>query len=296
MIIPCPHCETELELDDETLAAMGDAPAFACPACQGEVPVPSTEPEVVVAPCVHCGGEFEIDMPTLSALRSRVVFPCPLCTRMLPTSMFQISEDSSPSPARRAPTARKKKVAQSKPRKPFAERFQVLRRMNRNLLILGATAILLLGGLGIFLASRDKGNTTMTREDRVREIVNNRYFTDLIASGKADKNVLLSSWDIHPYGTGYIGISGKTATWEETEALAREVGATVYKLDPPDAAARTAFLTWLPAVTEELEGETHWLLDYGEPKVISAAAVNRVSTMDRKRRVIFYWDHSKSNL
>lgn len=298
MITPCPHCQVQIEIDPPTLAALAGCDHFNCPTCQGEVPVPGPQGESVVAPCLHCGEVFELDLPTIAALRAKVVFPCPICSRMLPTSMFHTSGELD---AEQSARAAKKPVAtpgwkppatgQRKAAKTLVKYSKVLSGMNRNFLILGAAALLMLGGIGFFLASRSQGNTMLTREGRIREMIRNRYFSDLIAAGKADKKALLALWDIRPFGTGFIGITGKTAAWEQAPALAREVGAGVLRLDPPDTAARTALMDWLPAITEELAGETHWLLDHGEPKTVSAPVVNRVSTMDRERRVMLHWDN-----
>jgi hypothetical protein len=308
MNIPCPHCHSDLELDAETLKAMGEATAFSCPVCQGVVPLPESQPieESVIAPCLYCGEDLKMDRANFAILRKRATFPCPLCSKMLPTSMFSFGDDRLPSKA--------------KPPKSSSPRFQTLRQMNRNFLILGSVALLTLGGIGLFLVSRSTGDVVKTREDRVRETVNNRFFTDLIASGRADKKTLLKSWDILPYGTGYVGISGEIGTWQETEALAKKVGAIVFRLDPSEkvdtnswwwrnqvtrglvsltdpgeAPARAAFLTWLPDVVADLEGETLWFSDHGEAKVIAGSTGGRVTSMDRKRRVILYWSNSTNS-
>jgi hypothetical protein len=40
MITPCPHCRAEIEIDAETRSALKGQSHFACPMCQGAVPVP----------------------------------------------------------------------------------------------------------------------------------------------------------------------------------------------------------------------------------------------------------------
>ena len=163
-------------------------------------------------------------------------------------------------------------------------------QQDRNLLVLGVAVLLLLGGAAIYLALSTKGDTHVTREERIREIIRNQHFTDLIASGKTTKEELLALWDIRPYGIGFVGLSGKTGSWDEIESLATGVGATVLKLDPPGAAARPALLAWLAEVTADLSGETLWVLDHGETKVVAAPVVNRVTTPDRPRRVLLHWE------
>jgi len=300
MTTPCPHCQVGIEIDSPTLAALAGRSHFACPVCQGHVPVPVElgEEEILLAACMHCDGEFEVDQANLAILRRTTEFPCPICAGMLSSSIFHAPALAG---ASQAPAAEPTGVASpgwrppprggyKKPQpKRSAPRFQALRGMNRNLLILGSMVLLLLAGLGMFIASKHTGNVTLTREDRVREIINNQYFKDLIASGKADKQELLAMWDIRPYGTGYVGISGKKTGWEQAAAIADRVGATVMRLDPPDSAARAALLQWMPDITADLGGETLWLFDHGKPKVIAASVVNPVTTKERPRRVVVHW-------
>ncbi len=166
----------------------------------------------------------------------------------------------------------------------------ISRGMKRNLVVLGVAVLALLGGTGIYLALTTKGDTYLTREERIREIIRNQYFTDLIASGKTTKKELLTLWDIRPYGVDFVGLTGKAGGWDESATLAAGVGATVLKLDPPDASARTVLLEWLAGVTADLGGETHWVLDHGDPKTVTAQTLNRVTTMERPRRVLLHWE------
>jgi hypothetical protein len=50
MTTTCPHCSAPLELDPETLAALRGQQHFACPSCQGPVPVPPLSGHRPVAP------------------------------------------------------------------------------------------------------------------------------------------------------------------------------------------------------------------------------------------------------
>ncbi|MCB1205381.1 MAG: hypothetical protein KDN18_14060 [Verrucomicrobiae bacterium] len=258
MHLNCPYCTQILELSPEVLASFAGDPHFPCPACGGRVPVPEmTTPD---------------SAPKRKGRQSL----------LLPTGGAAGRPSLKASPPKVEPAASARSGA------------AVFLGMNRNLLILGIAVLLLLGGTGIYLAVSTKGDTHQTREERIREIIRNRYFTDLIASGKTTKKELLALWDIRPYGVGYIGLTGKTGTWDEAADLASGVGATVLRLDPPDAVARTAMLEWLGGFTGELGGETIWLLDHGEPKATAAPTVNRVTTLDRPRRVLLHWDATQT--
>ena len=152
----------------------------------------------------------------------------------------------------------------------------ISRGLNRNLLVLGIAVLVLLGGLGIYLALTTKGDTYQTREERISEIIRNQYFTDLIASGKTTRKELLGLWDIRPYGLGFVGVSNETRTWEQAAELAGRTGSTILMVDPADAVARPLMLNWLAEVTTDLDGATLWLLDNGEPKVLHAPEMSRV--------------------
>jgi len=254
MKLSCPHCDEILELTPEALASFEGDSHFPCPVCEGEVPLP----EPASPP----------DAPKRTGRR----------TPLLPKTGGTFRKPAS------------KTFEGASPAAPEDAVVALSRGLNRNLLVLGTAVLLLLGGAAIYLALTTKGDTHQTREERIREIVRNQYFTDLIASGATTRKELLALWDIRPYGVGYVGLSGKTGAWEEAADLAAGVGATVLKLDPPDAAARTALLDWLAEVTEDLGGESHWLLDHGEAKAVSAPVVNRVTTMDRPRRVLLHWE------
>jgi len=253
MKLPCPHCTQILELTTETIASFEGEPHFPCPVCGGRVPLPETAP------------------PPKRKGRQTPLLPKEGGATRRPGS-------KAPHPKARTPAGPEDAIA------------TISRGLNRNLLILGIAVLVLLGGAAIFLALTTKGDTHQTREERIREIIRNQYFTDLIASGKTTKKELLSLWDIRPYGVGFVGLSGKAGTWNEAADLAAGFGATILKLDPPDAAARKALLDWLGGVAGELGGETLWLLDHGEPKAAAPPTVNRVSTMDRPRRVVLHWE------
>lgn len=254
MKLSCPHCTQILELTPEAIASFEGDPHFPCPVCGGRVPLPETAP------------------PSPAPKRKGRQTP------LLPKDGGANWRPGAKPPQSKTPAVSESAIT------------AVSRGLNRNLLVLGAAVLILLGGAGTYLALTTKGDTYQTREERIREIIRNQYFTDLIASGKTTKKELLGLWDIRPYGVGFVGLSGKTGTWDEASDLAAGVGAAVLRLDPPDATARGVMLDWLGGVTGELGGETLWVLDHGEPKTAAPPVVNRVATMDRPRRVLLSWD------
>ncbi len=263
MKLPCPHCTQILELPTEVIASFEGEAHFPCPVCGGRIAVP------------------EITAPPARPKRKGRQTP------ILPKSGSEGRNAASKPSTERTPTSKSSKNAGS-----FISMYHGL---NRNVRVLGAAVLILLGGLGIYLALTTKGDTHVTREERILDIIRNQFFTDLIASGATTKEELRGLWDIRPYGIGYVGVSNETRPWEQAEELAKRTGARVLRLDPPDAASRPPLLDWLAEVTTDLGGATLWLLDNGEPKVLHAPEVSRVSTMDRPRRVLLAWNGRVSN-
>jgi len=60
---------------------------------------------------------------------------------------------------------------------------QTFTQLNRNVRILGSAAILILGGLGAWLAMRPARDAVTVGETSVRQTLRNEYFTKLVASG-----------------------------------------------------------------------------------------------------------------
>ena len=258
MKLTCPRCSQKLELSPEDAALLRAEPNFPCPTCGGLL----TLPAVVTVP-----------MPQRPAVQN------------VPSTL------KVPMPQRPAAKGLPPGAASTRGN-PVAAVMNAYRGMNRNLRILGVSVLVLLGGLGIYLAVKPGGDVYKTRQQLLREIVRNQYFTDLIASGATTEKELLGLWDIRPFGIGYVGLSEERCVWDKAPELAKRVGASVLTLDPADAASRPAILHWLIGFSADLGGATHWLLDHGEPKVLHAPEVSRVTTMDRPRRVLLAWNGS----
>ena len=259
MKLSCPHCTQILEITPEAIASFEGEPHFPCPVCGGRIPVPEIAPP-----------------PQRPKRKGRQ------------TPLLLKDGGATWKPGAKAPQSKAPAVSEN-PTKAMS------RGLNRNLLVLGLAVLLLVGGLGIYLALTTKGDTYQTREERIREIIRNQYFTDLIASGRTTKKELLGLWDIRPYGLGFVGVSNETRPWEGAAELAGRTGSSILIVDPADAVARPLILNWLAEVTTDLGGATLWLLDNGEPKVLHAPEMSRVTTMDRPRRVLLAWDGRVSN-
>jgi hypothetical protein len=109
--------------------------------------------------CPHCAQGIEIDPVTLMTLRGRQNFACPACSRAVPVPGAATGTRSH------ASAIVKKSAKDTKARMQP----QPARGLNRNLLILGAAALLTLGGVVWFIASRRNGDVQKTTRNNGSE-------------------------------------------------------------------------------------------------------------------------------
>lgn len=213
----------------------------------------------MIVTCPHCQTGIEIDARTENALKGASYFDCPSCSGRVPV-LFAAS-----------PMARAQ------------------RGMNRNLLILGSAALLVLGGLAFFIASRKGGDTYNAKQDISNEIIHNKFFTDLIASGATTAKDLETVMEIKSFGDGFIGISRDKVTWEEARELALNTGSDVLGMDDGDGRPLLEIAGDLTAAFSHKLGETVWVRQGNEPKMIDCPDVLSVTTLERRRHVFLHW-------
>ncbi len=97
--------------------------------------------------CPRCSQHIEIDGETLAALQATSHFSCPACSAAVPVP--RVAGHAAVPPL--APARRHADLAR---RSPTSAASGIHRGLNRNLLILGSAALLVLGGLAFFIASR----------------------------------------------------------------------------------------------------------------------------------------------
>ncbi len=245
--------------------------------------------------CPHCTQPITFDDAEVAALTTDAEVACPACSSSI--VLHPEAADASPlSPGWKPPALRNtQRAVEPKPKKPAPRKpaastaVQVHRRLNRNLLILGSAAILILGGIAAFLATR-REKEVHTTSDVANEIVNNRFFTDLIASGKITRQDLDAIDGIKPYGSGFLGVSKGKVTWEQAGELARQVAGEILLVD---LAGADRSMSRRPAAQTEALLEllpTLWARDHtGEPRVIDIPEVVPVTTPGRPRPVFIHW-------
>ena len=231
--------------------------------------------------CPHCDQHIEIDDDSAELLKDVESFECPTCTGSVPVPK---ASDSAPE---------KLNTRVSTPNENALNPLMaVFGRMNRTMRILGVLALLVVGGLAIFLATRKSGDTHhITRKIR-DEIIQNEFFTRLIASGATTEEELKKVQSFVPYGAGYLGLSEAGWNWNEAGLLARRVSADVADLALLPHDSRKAFGTLLAEQFPAALGEAIWVRDNGEPRLIDSPDLLKTTALDRPRRVFLSWPKS----
>jgi hypothetical protein len=162
---------------------------------------------------------------------------------------------------------------------------------NRNLLILGSTALLVLGALGFFLASLKHGDARTNISNFNNEIINNSYFQQLIASGETTERDLDAVTDIRPLEDGFVGVSKESRAWESAQALAKLVGAEVLEIGNGIKQEETT--RWLASTFANVYESPAWVQEDGQPKVFDGGNVLPAPSKESVRRVVLRWSLQK---
>jgi formylglycine-generating enzyme required for sulfatase activity len=169
------------------------------------------------------------------------------------------------------------------------------RGLNRNIVVLGSVTLLLLGGLGFFLASRG-GNISNSEQRISKQIINNSYFQSLVASGATTKGDLEAFAMIRPYQDGFIGISGETMSWARASELAAKTGSRILSVDEVADGSREPLLAWLESTFRSHLPSSIWVRERLEARVLDGGEVLVVTALDRKRPAFFHWAASAGPL
>jgi hypothetical protein len=179
-----------------------------------------------------------------------------------------------------------RKQAPRRPADVHKAAMQAQRGLNRNMLVLGVTVLLLLGGLAVFLASRNGGSVFNIFQNTTNQIMHNSYFTQLIASGVTTEKDLKALAEIRPYGDGFIGVSKEPLAWEQAQGLAGRTGARILAVE---AGSKQELLAWLGTTFREHLSAPVWLSENGAPSLLTGSEVLASKDMERQRKVLLHW-------
>jgi len=227
--------------------------------------------------CPHCSQHLELDSETLIALESASHFDCPTCGGAVEVPAPVLV------PAKQAPPRREGKTTPERVVRGTEQ------GMNRNFLVLGVVALLAIGGVAIFLASKSGGNVFNLFQNTTNQIINNSYFTQLIADGKTTKEDLEAIAEIRPYGDGFIGVSKEALTWEQSQGLARRTGSEVLSVEDSPTRTQQQLIDWLKTTFSSQFGPMLWVQDGGQAKVTDGHEVLGVSSLGSSRKLALHW-------
>ncbi len=221
---------------------------------------------MITVTCRHCSVNIEVDSATRVALRKSLQFQCPNCSGFLPTSLLKGGERPVP------------RIA-----------------INRNLIILGSAALLVLGGISYFAASRKTGDNNTTTQHIRNEIINNSYFQNLITSGVTTMKDLDEIAAIRPFADGYIGISAVPLNWEQSIGLAGRTGAQILSTE---SAAKLPIQESISSLSVTLQAEpvsSMWIRKGDAPAVLVGNEVFSAIENDEARRTLLHWHIQNSS-
>lgn len=161
--------------------------------------------------------------------------------------------------------------------------------LNTTMLVLGGTALIILGALVFFLANRKTGDVYHSEQTITNTETHNTYFTQIIAAGLASAHDLEVIAEIRPYGEGFIGITREARSWNEIRELAQKAGAEVLSLDEERPGSRQQLLAWLTSSYSAYLTPDAWAQVNGEARVVQGFEVVSSTSPDQARKGLLYW-------
>ena len=104
----------------------------------------------------------------------------------------------------------------------------------------------------MFLASKNGGNIFNTFQNTTNQIINNSYFTQLIADGVTTKEDLAEIAEIRPYGDGFLGVSKGAMDWDGSLDFAHRTGSKILPIGHSARESREDQLRWLSKTFKRL--------------------------------------------
>lgn len=248
--------------------------------------------------CPHCSSGIRLQPKAVEIIKALPHFACPACGGLVPAHP-SAAPVAHANPAQSvASSSPSKERAKPAPRSRIRALGEGLRHLNRRTLILGTAVLLMLGGVAIFFATRDNGDRTVLNQDITNDILKNKYFTDLIASGTTTKDLLRKVERIEPQGAGFIGISREALTWDKAVEFARATGSRLLAVESPsenrgpwDDPTMQRLVSFLEAKFPASVTSTLWVMQNSspQPRVFHAPDVSTVTTPEHPRKALLDW-------
>ncbi len=195
-------------------------------------------------------------------------------------------------PARRATTVKTATVVTEDEQDEIDPAVEAMLRttnsMNTTLLMLGTTALLIVGALAFFLANRKTGDVFNTQQTITTSTTTNTYFTQLIATGATTAEELQAIAEIRPYGDRFIGITRAALTWSQVQDVARRTGSRIMTLET--GAERTELLKWVEeSYNTQLSESAAWIEEMGAPRSLLGEEVSTTIDLAAPQKALLEW-------
>lgn len=172
-----------------------------------------------------------------------------------------------------------------------AEFLSTARSMNNTVLVLGLLAMLVIGGLALYLANRKTGDVSTLTQTIVTSETHNTFFNQLIAMGVTTDSAMAEIGAIRPYPGGYIGLSKHPLSQIRASGLAEKTGAKMLEIPAPSDAETPALVTW---IRQNLaNGVTAWITRDTKPHLLVGDLVVPEVDPASIHQVLLFWSHDQ---
>ncbi len=166
---------------------------------------------------------------------------------------------------------------------------------NRNIRVLGAVTLLVLGSLILWLVFRPAKNVVTTHEKVQKRRLDNEHVTRLVQSGATSAEALDGVAALFPYKGGFIGVTEERFTLADAGAFAEKAGADVLDIALTAQESRKEIAGWLAASFPDVTGSTTWVRENRVTRLIDAPDVlplpgfSATPTSSRPHRAFLRW-------
>jgi serine/threonine protein kinase len=171
------------------------------------------------------------------------------------------------------------------------EILQTSSSLNNTMLVLGAIALLTIGGLALFLANRKTGDVHNFQQTITTSTTNNTYFTQLIAAGVTSKDDLAALEEIRPLGEGFVGISRTSQTWTQAVELAKRTGAEILTVDTTQTAKVETLNDWLSS--KQPAPDKLWVRKDNQPALLIGENLQTPDSQENTHATLLMWKPEK---
>lgn len=166
------------------------------------------------------------------------------------------------------------------------------RSLNNTMLILGLLAMILIGGLALYLANRKTGDVSTVTQNITTSLTHNTFFSQLIATGITTDAAMAEICTIRPYGDGFIGLSRELLSANGASGLAAKTGASILDVPVSPDAGMPPVVKW---VRQNIAGGvTTRITRDGKPQLLVGDLVQPDDNPASLHHALLYWSADKS--